>query len=88
MEDACNLCNVIEFFSQKKLTKPKIGRPFGTFKLQMALAQTYPPAYINIQIPPLLKGRIDQQGVNYNNSILWLEPHQSNKFLGGAKSKQ
>jgi hypothetical protein len=72
MEDACNLCNVIKTFCQKQVTKPKRGRPFGPFKLQMA----YPPAYVNIQIPPLLKGGIDQQGVSYNSSILWLEPHQ------------
>jgi len=39
MKDACSPYNVIEFFYQKKVTKPKKGRPFGPFKLQMALAQ-------------------------------------------------
>ncbi len=39
MEDACSLCNMIEFFCQKKVTKTKRRRPFGPFQLQMALAQ-------------------------------------------------
>jgi hypothetical protein len=39
MEDVCNLCNVIEKKFPKKVTKPKRRRPFGPFKLQMALAQ-------------------------------------------------
>ncbi len=53
MEDAYNLYNVIEFFCQGKLTKTKRGRPFGLFKLQMALAQlfkTYLHVYVDIQI--------------------------------------
>jgi hypothetical protein len=39
MEDGCNLCNVIEFFCQRKVTKTKRERPFGPCKLQMTLAQ-------------------------------------------------
>jgi hypothetical protein len=38
MEDSCSLCNVIEIFCQKKVTKTKRNGPFGPFKLQMALA--------------------------------------------------
>jgi len=41
MEDAYNLCNVIEFFCLRKVTKTKRGGPSGPFKLQMALAQLY-----------------------------------------------
>jgi hypothetical protein len=29
MEDASNLCNVIEFFCQRKVTKIERGRPFA-----------------------------------------------------------
>ncbi len=40
MEDVCSLCNVIESFCQKKVTKTKKeGRAFSPFKIQMALAQ-------------------------------------------------
>jgi hypothetical protein len=39
MEDVCILCNVIEIFSWRKVTKTKRGGPLGPFKLQMALAQ-------------------------------------------------
>jgi hypothetical protein len=39
MEDGCSLYNVIEFFCQRKVTKIEKRRPFGLFKLQMALAQ-------------------------------------------------
>jgi hypothetical protein len=39
MEDAYNLCNVIEMFFRRKVTKIKRRRPFGPFKLQTTLAQ-------------------------------------------------
>jgi hypothetical protein len=39
MEDACSLCNVIEIFCQRKVTKTKRRGPSSPFKLQMALAQ-------------------------------------------------
>jgi len=39
MEDACILCNVIENFWWKKMTKVERWRPFGPFELQMAFAQ-------------------------------------------------
>ncbi len=66
MEDAHSFCNVIEIFHQKKVTKTKRGKPYGHFKLQMTLAQlckTHLLTYVDIQIPPLLRGGIDQGGV-------------------------
>jgi hypothetical protein len=39
MEDTCNLCNVIEIFSPKKVTKIERRGLFGPFKLQTTLAQ-------------------------------------------------
>jgi len=30
------------------------------------------PTYVNIQILPLLKGKIDWQGVDCDSSIIWL----------------
>ncbi len=38
MEDACRLCNVIEFFCQRKIIKTKRGKPSSPLKLQMVLA--------------------------------------------------
>jgi hypothetical protein len=34
MEDACNLCNVIKTFPQRKVTKIERGGSFGLFKLK------------------------------------------------------
>jgi hypothetical protein len=74
MEDVCNLCNVIEIFCPKKVTKPK--KEGGLLVLSNSkwhwhnYVKTYPPSYLNIQIPPLLKGGIDRRGVAYNSSIL------------------
>jgi hypothetical protein len=38
MEDDCILCNVIEIFLWKKITKIENGKPFGALKFHMALA--------------------------------------------------
>jgi hypothetical protein len=38
MEDACILCNMIEFFWQKQTIKVEKWKPYVPFKLQMALA--------------------------------------------------
>jgi hypothetical protein len=38
MENAYILCNVIDSFIQRKITKTERGRPFGLLKFQMALA--------------------------------------------------
>jgi hypothetical protein len=43
------------------------------------------PTYVNIQIPSLLKGRIDWQGVGRNNSIFGLSRIENNKSLGGTR---
>jgi len=63
MKNAYSLCNVIEIFHSKKITKTKRKRKaYDHFKLQMALAQlckTHLPAYVDIQIPPQLRGGID-----------------------------
>jgi hypothetical protein len=40
MENVCILCNVIEFFLWKKVTKTKRGGPSSSLKLQMTLAQS------------------------------------------------
>jgi hypothetical protein len=37
MEDTCILCNVIETFWRRKVTKVEKWGPFVPFKLQMAL---------------------------------------------------
>jgi hypothetical protein len=66
MEDVYKLCNVIEIFHWNKVTKTKRRKRYNHFKLQMTLAQlckTHLLIYENIQIPPLLKGGIDWQGV-------------------------
>jgi len=39
MDNACGLCNVIEKFWQKKVTKTERGGPFGPFELQMTLTK-------------------------------------------------
>jgi hypothetical protein len=38
MENGCIFCNKIEIFWLKKKTETKRWKPFGLFKLQMALA--------------------------------------------------
>ncbi len=66
MEDAYNVCNVIEIFPSRKVTKIEIGKPYVHFKLQMALTQlckTHLLAYVNIQITRLLRGGIDRGDV-------------------------
>ncbi len=62
MKDAYNLCNVIEIFHSRKVTKTKGGKPYDHFKLQMALAQlckTHLLTYVDIQMPPQVRGGID-----------------------------
>jgi hypothetical protein len=91
MEDACNLCNVIEFFYQRKLTKTKKERPLVLSSSKWHwhnCVKTHPPAYVNIQIPPLLRGGIDQRGVIHDIFVLWLESHRNNKSLGGTRSRK
>jgi hypothetical protein len=78
MEDVCILCNVLEMFWWKKVTKREKKGPFGTFKLQMALAQSCKNTSTCLCKHPnfqLLKGGIDQLGVDHDNSFLWLESH-------------
>ncbi len=85
MEGACNLCNVIEIFCWRKITKTGRGGPFGLSNSKWHwynCVKTHSPAYVNIQIPPLLRGGIDRQGVGRNNSIFWIEPHQKQQILG------
>jgi hypothetical protein len=53
---------VIEIFHSRKVTKTKGEKPYDHFKLQMALAQlckTHLPTYVNIQMPPPVRGGID-----------------------------
>jgi hypothetical protein len=38
MEDVYKLCNVIEIFHPRKVTKIEKGKPYGHFKFQMTLA--------------------------------------------------
>jgi hypothetical protein len=38
LKGSCILCNVIEFFDTKKITKIERGGPFSPLKLQMILA--------------------------------------------------
>jgi hypothetical protein len=62
MEDTCIICNVIETFWWKKMTKVEIWGPSSLFKLQMALAQRVKSHWhvcVSNQIFQLLKGRID-----------------------------
>jgi hypothetical protein len=76
MEDACILCNVIEIFWWKKVTKTKRGGPSGPLKFHMAwynCVKTYQFFCLNIQTPQLWKGRNDHWGVSHDNSFLWLE---------------
>jgi len=64
---------VIEIFHSRKVTKTKKGKPYDHFKLQMTLAQsckTNLPAYIDIEMPPLVRGGIDRGGVLFIY-VLW-----------------
>jgi hypothetical protein len=73
MEDVCIFCNVIETFWQRKMTKVERWGPFGTFKLQMALAQSCKNTSACLCKQPntqLLRGGIDQCGVSCDNSFL------------------
>jgi len=89
MEDACNLCNVIEIFYLKKITNKKKGRPFSPFKLQMALAQLCKNTSTCLcRHPNISTGRIDQQGVDYDNSILWRESHWKQQIFRWCKIEE
>jgi hypothetical protein len=79
MEDVCNHCNVIKFFCQKKIIKIKEKGPLALSNSKWHwhnCVKSHLSIYVDIQISPLLRGGIDQQGVNCNNTILWLELHQ------------
>jgi hypothetical protein len=84
MEDACNLCNVIEFFYWRKVTKTKKEGPLVLSNSKWHshnCVKTHSPIYVDIQILPPLRGGIDQQGVGCDRSILWLEPHQKQQIF-------
>jgi hypothetical protein len=78
MQDACGLCNMIEFFCQRKIIKAERGGPFGLFKLQMALAQLC----INTLA---YSGR--HSNVNCDSSIFCLEPQCNQQSLSDARSR-
>jgi hypothetical protein len=66
-------------------------KPSSPFKLQMALAQSCKNTLafcVDIQIPQLLMGGIDQWGVGRNSSSLWFEPHQKQQILKLHKIKE
>jgi hypothetical protein len=50
--------------------------------------KTHPHACVDIQIPQLLRGGIDQQGVDHDNSVLWLESHWKQQVLRWHKIKE
>jgi hypothetical protein len=68
----------------KKKTKTEKGGPSSPFKLEMALAQScknISACLFRIQIPQLLKGGIDQLGVNCDSSFLLFESHQKQQIF-------
>jgi hypothetical protein len=80
MEDFCILCNVIENFCRKKVTKIEGGgNPLALSSSKWHWhnhVKTHWFIYVDIQILQLLMGGIDQWGVNHDSSFLWLEPHR------------
>jgi hypothetical protein len=78
MEHACILCNVIETFWQRKLTKTKRWRHSGLFKIRMALAQSCKNISTCLCRHPntsIAKGRNWLWGVSCDNFFVWLELH-------------
>ncbi len=76
MEDVYIFCNVIKKIYWKKVTKIEKGGPSSPCKLQMELhhhVKTHWFVFVDIQIPQLLMGGIDQWGVGCNNSffLVW-----------------
>jgi hypothetical protein len=62
MEGVYNLCNVIQIIYQKNLSKTERGTPYNHFKLEFISAQlckTHLPAYVDSQIPPLLREGVE-----------------------------
>jgi hypothetical protein len=73
MEDACILCNVIEFFDKEKYPRQKDE---GFLALSNSKwhwhnhVKTHQPICVDIQMPQFLKGGIDWLGVSCNSSFL------------------
>jgi ribosomal protein L32 len=92
MEDAYSLCNVIEIFCRKKITKTKRGRRFGPFKLQMALAQlckNTSTCLYKLTNTSTAKGEEFISGVSVMIAPFFgLNCIKSSKYLGDARSKK
>ncbi len=83
MEDAYIICNVIETFWRKKMTKVERWGPSSPFKLQMALAQCVKSHWhvcVRNQIFQLLKGGIDHW------RLVAMTPFLSLNWIWGDKS--
>ncbi len=50
--------------------------------------KTHQPIYVNIQIPQLLKGGIDQWDIDRDSSFFWVELHQRWQIFEMHKVKE
>jgi len=90
MEDAYNLCNVIEIFCWKNVNKIEEGfLVLSNFKWHWHnCVKTHPPGYVDIQIPPSLQGKLIYEMLIMIVLFFDLSHIESNKSLGDTKSKK
>jgi len=91
MEDSCIICNVIEIFCWRKVTKIEEE---GLLILSNSkwhwhnCVKTHSSIYVDIQILPLLRGGINQQRVSHDSFVFWLELHRKQQILGWHKIRE